>query len=49
MAKYITLVTQDAGEIPEEIKPQKSIPRYIIITHLKTKDKENLLKADREK
>lgn len=37
------------GEIPEEIKPPKFIPKYIIITHLKTKNKENLLKAVREK
>lgn len=35
--------------VPYRINPKKSMPRYIIIDYLKTKDRGQILKAAREK
>lgn len=40
---------QKAQEIPKKINSEKNIPRYFIVKLLKTKDKEKILKATREK
>ena len=40
---------QEAQRVPEKLGPRKHIPRHIIITLPKIKDKERILKAAREK
>lgn len=50
MAKDLNLQIQETPQIPKKIPPtKKSTPRYIIVKLLKTKDKEKILKAAREK
>ena len=38
---------QEAQRVPKKLKPRKHTPRHIIITLLKMKDKERILKASR--
>ena len=40
---------QEAQRIPKKLDPRKRIPRHIVITLPKIKDKERILKAAREK
>ena len=40
---------QEAQRVPKKLDPRKHTPRHIIITLLKIKDKERILKAAREK
>ena len=40
---------QEAWRVPKKLDPRKHIPRHIIITLAKIKDKERILKAAREK
>ena len=40
---------QEAQRVPKKLDPRKHTPRHIIITLLKIKEKERLLKAAREK
>ena len=40
---------QEAQKVPKKLEPRKHIPRHIIITLAKIKDKERILKAAREK
>ena len=40
---------QGAQRVPKKLDPRKHIPRHIIITLAKIKDKERILKAAREK
>ena len=40
---------QEAQRVPYRINPQRNMPRYILIKLLKTKHKERILKAAREK
>ena len=40
---------QEAQRVPEKLGPRKHIPRHIIITLPKIKDKERILKAARER
>ena len=40
---------QEAQRVPKKLKPRKHTPRHIIITLLKMKDKERILKTAREK
>ena len=40
---------QEAQRVPKKLDPRKQTPRYVIITLLKIKDKERILKAEREK
>ena len=40
---------QEAQRIPEKLVPRRNTPRHIIITLPKVKDKERILKAEREK
>ena len=40
---------QEAQRVPKKLDPRKHIPRHIIITLSKIKDKERILKAAREK
>ena len=40
---------QEAQRVPKKLDPRKHTPRHIIITLLKVKDKERILKAAREK
>ena len=40
---------QEAKRIPKKLDPRKHTPRHIIITLLKIKEKERILKAAREK
>ena len=40
---------QEDQRDPKKLDPRNHTPRYIIITLLKTKDKERILKAAREK
>ena len=40
---------QEAQRVPKKFDPRKHTPRHIIITLLKIKEKERLLKAAREK
>ena len=47
LAKEIDV--QEAQRVPKKLDPRKHTPRHIIITLLKMKDKERILKASREK
>ena len=50
LAKEIDLQeVQVAHRVPKKLDPRKHTPRHIIITLLKIKDKERILKAAREK
>ena len=40
---------QEAQRVPKKLNPRRNTPRHIIITLAKTKDKERILKAAREK
>ena len=40
---------QEAQRVPKKLDPRKHTPRHIIITLLKIKDEERILKAEREK
>ena len=40
---------QEAQRVPKKLDPRKHAPRHIIITLLKIKDKERILKVAREK
>ena len=40
---------QEAQRVPYRINPRRNIPRYILIKLTKTKHKERILKAAREK
>ena len=40
---------QEAQIVPKKLDPRKHAPRHIIITLLKIKDKERILKAAKEK
>ena len=40
---------QEAQRVPKKLDPRKYIPRHIIITLPKIKDKERIFKAAREK
>ena len=40
---------QEAQRVPKKLDPKRSTPRHIIIKLPKIKDKENILKAAREK
>ena len=45
----INLQIQEAEQTPNRINPEKSVPRNIMIKCLKTQDKEEILKAAKEK
>ena len=49
MGKEIATQVQDAQRVPYRINPRRNTPRHIVIKLAKIKDKENLLKAAREK
>ena len=49
MGKEIVNQVQEAQRVPYRINPRKTTPRYILIKLTKTKHKERILKAVREK
>ena len=49
LAKDLDMRVQDAQRIPKKLDSRRNTPRHIIITLLKIKDKERILKAAREK
>ena len=49
MAKEITNQVQEAERVPYRINPRRNMPRHILIKLTKTKYKERILKAAREK
>ena len=49
MEKEITKQVQEAQRVPYGINPRTNTPRYILIKLTKTKNKERILKAAREK
>ena len=49
MEKEIVNQVQEAQRIPYRINPRENMPRHILIKLTKTKDKERILKATREK
>ena len=49
MEKEIVNEAQEAQRVPYRIKPQGNTPRHILIKLTKTKHKERILKAAREK
>ena len=49
MEKEIVNQVQEAQRVPYRINPRKNMPRYILIKLTKTKHKERILKAAREK
>ena len=49
MEKEIANQVQEAQRVPYRINPRKTTPRYILIKLTKTKHKERILKAVREK
>ena len=49
MEKEIVNQVQEAQRVPHKISPRRNIPRYILIKLTKTKHKERILKAAREK
>ena len=48
-AKETDIQVQEAQRVPNKMKPKRPTPKHIIITLLKVKDKERILKAAREK
>ena len=49
MEKEIVNQVQDAQRVPYRINPRRNMPRHILIKLTKTKHKERILKAAREK
>ena len=49
MEKETVKQTQEAQKVPYRISPRRNMPRYILIKLTKTKHKERILKAAREK
>ena len=49
MEKKIVNQVQEAQRVPSRINPRRNTPRHILITLTKTKHKERILKATREK
>ena len=49
MEKEIVNQVQEVQRVPYRIKPRRNMPRHILITLTKTKHKERILKAAREK
>ena len=49
MEKEIVNQVQEAQRVPYRINPRRSMPRHILIKLTKTKHKERILKAAREK
>ena len=49
LLKEIDIQVQEAQGVPNKLDPKRNIPRHIIIKVLKSKDKERILKAAREK
>ena len=49
MGKEIATQVQEAHKVPYRINPRRNTPRHIVIKLAKIKDKEKLLKAEREK
>ena len=49
MGKEIATQVQEVQRVPGRINPRRNMPRHILIKLAKTKDKEKLLKATREK
>ena len=49
MEKEIVNQVQEAPRVPNRINPRRNMPRHILIKLTKTKHKERILKAAREK
>ena len=49
MEKEIVSQVQEAQRIPYRIKPRRNTPRHVLIKLTKTRHKERILKAAREK
>ena len=49
LGKGIHMQVQEAQRVQKKLDPRKHTPRHIIIKSPKLKDKERILKADREK
>ena len=49
MEKEIVSQVQEAQRVPNRINPRRNTPRHILIKLTKTKHKERILKAAREK
>ena len=49
MEKEIVNQVQEAQRVPYRINPRRNMPRHILINLTKTKHKERILKAAREK
>ena len=49
MGKEIVYQVQEAQRVPYRINPRRNMPRHILIKLTKTKHKERILKAAREK
>ena len=49
LVKEIDMQVKEVQRVPKMLDPRRNTPRYIIITLLKIKDKERILKAAREK
>ena len=49
LEKEIDMQIQEAQRVPKKLDPRRSTPRHIIIKLPKIKDKERILKAEREK
>ena len=49
MEKEIVNQVQEGQRVPYRINPRRNMPRHILIKLTKTKDKERILKATREK
>ena len=49
MEKEIVNQVQEAQRVPYKIKPRRNMPRHILIKLTKTKQKERIVKAAREK
>ena len=49
MEKELVNRVQEAQRVPYRINPRRNTPRHILITLTKTKHKERILKAAREK
>ena len=49
LVKDIDIQVQETQRVPNKLDPKRNTPRHIIIKMPKVKDKEGILKAEREK
>ena len=49
LVKEVDIVVQEAQRVPNKMDPKRTTPGHTVIKILKFKDKERIIKAEREK